>query len=87
MIASLLVAGPSVPASLPRTQVSQRLRISSDKTMELAETLYQRGYLSYPRTETDKFKEGTDLNGLIRAQLADGRWSGFAQVPRSRILP
>ena len=33
-----------------------RLRISSDKTMEIAEALYQRGYLSYPRTETDKFK-------------------------------
>ena len=47
--------------------------------MDLAESLYQRGYLSYPRTETDKFKEGTDLQGLIRAQLVDGRWGGFAQ--------
>ena len=47
--------------------------------MELAEALYQRGYLSYPRTETDKFKEGTDLHGLIRAQLPDGRWGQYAQ--------
>jgi len=32
--------------------------------MDIAEKLYQRGYLSYPRTETDKFKEGFDLQAL-----------------------
>ena len=47
--------------------------------MDIAEKLYQRGYLSYPRTETDKFKEGFDLRTLIQAQTADGRWGGFAQ--------
>ena len=29
--------------------------------MKLAEELYQEGYLSYPRTETDKFDPGYDL--------------------------
>ena len=46
--------------------------------MEIAEQLYQEGYLSYPRTETDKFKEGFDLRGLIQAQTADGRWAAHA---------
>ena len=51
----------------------------SGREPELAESLYQRGYLSYPRTETDSFKQGFDLQSLIRAQLADGRWAPFAQ--------
>ena len=38
----------------------------------------QRGYLSYPRTETDRFKEGTDLRTLLQTQATDGRWGGFA---------
>ena len=37
--------------------------------MDIAEKLYQRGYLSYPRTETDKFKEGFDLQ--VRAEVRD----------------
>ena len=37
--------------------------------MDIAEKLYQRGYLSYPRTETDKFKEGFDLQ--VRAEIRD----------------
>ena len=58
---------------------SSRLHISSDISMEIAEKLYQEGYLSYPRTETDTFKQGFDLQNLIRAQLADSRWSAYAQ--------
>ena len=47
--------------------------------MEIAESLYQRGYVSYPRTETDSFKEGTDLQNLIRLQVNDQSWGAFAQ--------
>jgi DNA topoisomerase-3 len=47
--------------------------------MEIAESLYQRGYISYPRTETDSFKEGTDLENLIRIQINDQRWGAYAQ--------
>ena len=58
---------------------SSKLHISSDQTMEIAEKLYQRGYLSYPRTETDGFQSGFDLHSLIQSQAQDARWGGFAQ--------
>lgn len=47
--------------------------------MEIAESLYQRGYISYPRTETDNFKEGTDLESLLRIQSSDAHWGAYAQ--------
>ena len=37
------------------------LRISGDRVMKLAEELYQTGFISYPRTETDTFDAGYDL--------------------------
>ena len=58
---------------------SSQLHIASDQTMDIAEKLYQSGYLSYPRTETDSFKEGFDLLTLIRTQLADQRWAAYTQ--------
>jgi len=37
------------------------LRIGGDRVMKLAEELYQSGYVSYPRTETDAFDSDYDL--------------------------
>ncbi len=37
--------------------VSRKLRIGSAKAMEIAEKLYNKGYISYPRTETNSFPE------------------------------
>jgi len=39
----------------------RKLHISSHKLMELAERLYNYGWLSYPRTETDSFTGNIDL--------------------------
>ena len=47
---------------------SRYLRFSSDKTMKIAERLYQGGLLSYPRTETNKFPDGFDLQKIVREQ-------------------
>jgi DNA topoisomerase-3 len=46
-------------------RASMYLRINSEKAMHIAESLYQRGILSYPRTETDFFKEGFELLPII----------------------
>ncbi|KAG5177013.1 DNA topoisomerase, partial [Tribonema minus] len=46
-------------------RASRFLRIPSERAMAAAEALYQRGVLSYPRTETDAFSRETDLAGLV----------------------
>jgi DNA topoisomerase-3 len=47
--------------------------------MEVAEQLYNKGFISYPRTETDRFDRGMDLRALVEKQTVDNRWGGFAQ--------
>ncbi|GFP92823.1 DNA topoisomerase 3-alpha [Phtheirospermum japonicum] len=42
-------------------RASRYFRMSSAHTMKVAEELYQAGFISYPRTETDGFSVGTDL--------------------------
>ena len=58
---------------------SRFLRMDSHKVMQLAEKLYQRGFISYPRTETDQFDRGMDLQALVRKQTQGGPWRQFAQ--------
>lgn len=55
------------------------IRISGQQAMELAEKLYQKGFISYPRTETDRFDKGINLRPLVQKQTQDGRWGPFAQ--------
>ncbi|CAK9183679.1 unnamed protein product [Ilex paraguariensis] len=43
-------------------RASRYFRISSEHTMKVAEDLYQAGFVSYPRTETDCFSESADLH-------------------------
>lgn len=57
---------------------STHLRMSSDMTMQVSESLYQRGIMSYPRTETDYFQEGFDLNVLIQEQVAHNVWGDYS---------
>jgi DNA topoisomerase-3 len=46
--------------------------------LQIAEKLYQDGFLSYPRTETDQFDPKFDLMGLIGKQTVDPEWGEFA---------
>lgn len=56
------------------------LHISSEKSMKLAESLYQDGYLSYPRTETNRFTFTKDeLMDLVRLQTGNDEVGGFAE--------
>ena len=47
--------------------------------MRICESLYQKGYVSYPRTETAFFSEGTDFHGLLGIQTHSGVWGEYAQ--------
>ncbi|ETO34020.1 DNA topoisomerase III [Reticulomyxa filosa] len=60
-------------------RASRFLKLSSKDTMTLAEHLYQRGFISYPRTETDQFPEGADLKALIRGQQQSSAWGAYAK--------
>ncbi|USP78505.1 uncharacterized protein yc1106_05779 [Curvularia clavata] len=55
------------------------LRMTSQDVMKVAEDLYTKGWISYPRTETDQFDPGMDLRTLVGRQTQDGRWGQFAQ--------
>ncbi|OEH80669.1 DNA topoisomerase iii [Cyclospora cayetanensis] len=57
---------------------SRKLRIDSHRCMQLAEALYNRGYISYPRTETERFTRSQDLLGLIENQRDSPLWGPFA---------
>ncbi|CAI2165301.1 1535_t:CDS:10 [Funneliformis geosporum] len=55
------------------------LHISSDEIMKIAEDLYNKGFISYPRTETDQFDDHNfNFQELIQAQTQDQRWGDFA---------
>ena len=58
---------------------SRRLRIDSHRIMVIAEELYNKGYISYPRTETNEFEQGFNLNALIQKQVGSPQWGDYAQ--------
>ena len=60
-------------------QGSRFLHMNSHAIMEVAEKLYNKGWISYPRTETDQFPKDFDLRGLIQKQVQDGTWGQYAQ--------
>ncbi|KAG9024460.1 DNA topoisomerase [Tulasnella sp. JGI-2019a] len=57
---------------------SRLLRMTPKKILDLAEKLYQHGFLSYPRTETDQFDPQFDHMALIAKQAVDPAWGQFA---------
>uniref|UniRef100_A0A0K0EUP9 DNA topoisomerase n=1 Tax=Strongyloides venezuelensis TaxID=75913 RepID=A0A0K0EUP9_STRVS len=54
------------------------LKMSAKKVMDLAEKLYSKGYISYPRTETTIYPEKLDLSTFINKQVANPFWGHFA---------
>ena len=55
-----------------------KLRQPAQRTMELAEALYQSGFVSYPRTETDSFPATMDLAALVQLQTGHSEWGQYA---------
>ncbi|KAK5100556.1 DNA topoisomerase [Lithohypha guttulata] len=60
-------------------QGSRFLRMNSHEVMSVAEKLYQKGFISYPRTETDQFSRDFDLKALVRKQTQHNSWGQYAQ--------
>jgi DNA topoisomerase-3 len=58
------------PVPLATVELQKRaaryLRIGSETLMSAAEALYQQGYISYPRTETEKFRPEFEHRPLIQ---------------------
>lgn len=48
------------------------------RILDLAESLYQRGFLSYPRTETDQYDKDFDFVTLLSKQRNDSAWGSLA---------
>lgn len=61
---------------------SRSLRINSHRAMEIAEALYNKGLISYPRTETDRFDKSYNLRDLVSKQTSHLNWGQYA----TRIL-
>ncbi|XP_067044937.1 DNA topoisomerase 3-alpha-like isoform X2 [Acropora muricata] len=57
---------------------SRKLKINSKETMKIAEKLYNQGFISYPRTETNMFPKSLDLRPLVENQTVDPNWGAFA---------
>ncbi|KAK0623541.1 DNA topoisomerase [Immersiella caudata] len=70
---------------LPLTTVEMQkmatrfLRMTGQEALSMAEKLYNQGFISYPRTETDRFDKGMNLQALVQKQTPDNRWGQFAQ--------
>ena len=60
---------PPLPLSTLEMQkkATQALHMPGERIMKVAEELYQAGFISYPRTETDSFPPSQDL--MVRLSL------------------
>lgn len=58
---------------------SRFFRLTAKQALDAAELLYTAGFISYPRTETDRFPESMDLPSYITKQTQDPRWGSYAQ--------
>ena len=57
--------------------VSRILKMSSAKTMKIAEKLYNKGYISYPRTETNKYNKSFNLKDLVKKHTDNPKWGDY----------
>ena len=58
---------------------SKGLGMGPHQCMQCAERLYLSGFISYPRTETNKFPPSFDVEGALRQQAGDDRWGAYAR--------
>lgn len=54
-------------------------KITAKQALDAAEKLYQSGWISYPRTETDQFPDEMDLQKIVQTHTNDAKWGQYAQ--------
>lgn len=60
--------------------LSKFMKISSKKIMEFAENLYNNGYISYPRTETDCFDNSFDFKSKIKILMDNRLFNSYSEA-------
>ncbi|XP_075151301.1 topoisomerase 3-alpha isoform X2 [Haematobia irritans] len=58
---------------------SRKLKLSAKEVMTIAEKLYTKGIISYPRTETNIFSKEIDLRSLVQQHTSHSIWGTFAE--------
>ncbi|WPK24134.1 hypothetical protein PUMCH_001392 [Australozyma saopauloensis] len=53
-------------------------KMSAKRALDAAELLYTAGFISYPRTETDRFPANMDLLSYVNKQKQDAKWGAYA---------
>ncbi|KAF5095581.1 hypothetical protein D0Z03_001798 [Geotrichum reessii] len=95
-VASISTKPTSRYRPLPLTTVelqklgSRFFGLSSKRIMDIAEALYNKGFISYPRTETDQFDKAMDLKQLVEKQTPSLDWGEYARgllAPNGRYTP
>ena len=46
--------------------------------MDIAEKLYQKGFISYPRTETNRYAHSINLKNLAKNHISSPNWGEYA---------
>jgi len=64
---------------------SERLGLSPEKTMNYAQALYSSGYITYPRTETDKYPEDLEFDKLLEYFKATGKFQHLEYLDEINI--
>lgn len=60
-------------------QASRSFKFTAKETLKIAEDLYTKGFISYPRTETDRFPAKMDLKKLVENQFPHPTWGSYAK--------
>ncbi|ODV59963.1 DNA topoisomerase 3 [Ascoidea rubescens DSM 1968] len=85
-IVSSIVKKPKInykPFPLTTVELQKKcsnfFKFSAKDTLSAAESLYTKGFISYPRTETDSFPKKMDLKEFIEKQTQDAKWGSYAK--------
>nr|CAD2191764.1 unnamed protein product [Meloidogyne enterolobii] len=66
---------------------SRFLRVSAKQILSSAERLYQNGFVSYPRTETNCYSNEFDLATIVQSLTQNNQWGQFAAEIQQRGGP